>query len=290
MKKAICMLCNNTTYLQAFINNFQYKNKNDFDLILINETRIGNKIDEIKKICNGINNVLIIDGNCIIEKFKKEIIDHKFVNEYTMGLNILQNWYIFKYYNYEKVIVIDDDVLVNNLDKIFAYEKSLFYLFRLSAGSKTYQSNSKQYRLLIKGMSQIFDLEIKSDNYTELWTNNHINAGERLYIKKYFNLEKYEEYLKRFYDNEYIRYLWHIRKKPGSFFLDEWFESFFAYKTGIINDLMKTEKLAYIEIRSEDKIDFNKYEKASKYPIWHNATCSHKNIWLENLKKANKIN
>lgn len=288
MKKAICMLCNNTTYLKAFIDNFQYKNSN-IDLILINETRIGNKIDEIKEICSGITNVRIIDGNDVIELFKKQITNHKFVDEYTMGLNILQNWYVFKYMDYDKVIVIDDDVIINNVDPIFEYDKSLFYLFRLSAGAKTYSQNSADYKKLIRGFSDIFDLTINETNYSELWTNNHINAGERMYLRSEFDLNKYEEYLKRFYENQYIRYLWNIRRKPGSYYLDEWFESFFAYKTNIINDIMRTEKLAYIEISNNDKIDFNKYTKAKDYPIWHNATCSHKKDWLVLLKENNII-
>lgn len=285
MKNAICMLCNNTFFLKFFLDNFQYKNKENVDLVLINETRIGNKIEEIKDLCSGINNVIIIDGKEIIDKFKKEVCDCKFVDEYTMGLNILQNWYVFKYMNYNKVIVLDDDVIANNLDKIFEYEISLFYLFRLSSGGKTYDSNSSPYKLLIKSMGDVFDMNINRENYTELWTNNHINAGERLYIKKEFDLGKYENYLKRFYENQNIRYLWHIRKKPGSFYLDEWFESFFAYKTNIINDILRTEKLAYIEISNNNKIDFSKYTKAKTFPIWHNATCSHKNDWLIELKK-----
>lgn len=288
MKKAICMLCNNTDFLKTFIDNFQYKNKKDIDLILINETRIGNKLQKIKEICANIKNVIIIDGNDIINKFKKEITNHKFVDEYTMGLNVLQNWYVFKYMNYEKVLVVDDDVIVNDLENIFNYDKSLFYLFRLSAGGKTFEQNSKTYKMLINGMCNIFDININKENYTKLWTNNHINAGERLYVRKDFDLNKYEEYLKKFYENQYIRYLWHIRKKPGSFYLDEWFESLFAYKTKIINDIMRTKKLAYIEISNDSKIDFAKYTKAKEYPIWHNATCSHKLNWLNQLKK-NKI-
>jgi len=49
MKKAICMLTNNTDFLQAFIDNFQYKNKDEIDLVLINEVRIGNKIEKLKE-------------------------------------------------------------------------------------------------------------------------------------------------------------------------------------------------------------------------------------------------
>lgn len=288
MKNAICILCNNTDYLKAFIDNFQYKNNKEIDLILINEVRIGNKIDKIKEICNGISNIIVINGNVIIDKFKKEISNHKFVDEYTMGLNILQQWYVFKYMNYNKVLVLDDDVIINNIDNILNYDISLFYLFRLSAGGKTYSENSKPYKMLIRAMDNIFELGINEGNYTTIWTNNHINAGERLYVRKDFKLDEYEKYLKRFYENQYIRYLWSIRKKPGSFYLDEWFESFYAYKTKIINDILRVNKLAYIEISNNERIDFTKYTAVKKYSIWHNATCSHKLNWLNSLKE-NKL-
>ena len=290
MKFAICILCNNVFYLQNIIDNFQYKNNKSIDLIIINETRIKNLLNEFKEICKDINNIILIDGKNIIDRFKTDIIDTKFVDIYTMGLNILQNWYVFKYMNYDKVIVVDDDVIINNLDNIFKYDESLFYKFRLSAGGKTYNENSLKYKKLIKTYCDIFDLEINSNNYADLWIDNHINAGERMYTKKDFNIREYEEYLKRFYANSGINYFWNIRKKPGSYYLDEWFESFFAYKTGIINDILRIEKLAFIEIRNNDKINFEKYTNAKDYPIWHNATCSHKKDWLKILKEYNIIN
>lgn len=286
MKNAILMLCNNMTYLKAFIDNYDQQ---DEDLIIINETRIGNKIDKIKDITKNIR-CIVLDNKDIVEKFKEDNnCNNKFIDEYTMGGNILQNWYIFKYMDYDKVIVLDDDVLINNIDKVFSYNKSLFYLFALSAGAKEYDLNSSIELLKVKAFGDIFDIEINRENYKEVWTKNHINAGQRLYLKTEFDINKYEEYLVKFYTNSVMRFLWFKRKKPGSYYLDEWFESMFAYKTGIINDILRTGKLAYIEIRNDDKADFTKYDKHKTHCIWHNATCSHKVQWLNKMKEHNLI-
>ena len=286
MKKAILMLCNNTTYLRAFINNYEQK---DEDLIIINETRIGNKIKEIKDIVKNVR-CIVLDNKDIVDIFIKDTNSHNnFIDEYTMGGNILQQWYVFKYLDYEKVIVLDDDVLINNINKVFEYDTSIFYKFALSAGAKEYNLNSSIEIGKIKAFGEIFDIDINKDNYKEVWVNNHINAGQRMYIRKEFNIDLYEKYLIKFFNNNVMRFLWFKRNKPGSYYLDEWFESMFAYKTGITNDILREQKLAYIEIRNDERVDFTKYDKHKTHCIWHNATCSHKLNWLQKLKENDLI-
>lgn len=286
MKKAICILCNNTRYLQAFIDNY---NQKDEDLIIINEVRIGDKTKEIKEIVKD-KRCIVISSEEVISKLKEQVVDTPFVNEYTMGMNILYQWYVFKFFDYDKVIFSDDDVLYNDLEPIYNSEKSLFYIFALSAGGKTYDDNSSIYKNLIKSFCEVYDLDINKDNYREAWRNNHISSGQKMYVRNEFQLEEYEKYLKRFFENQYIRYLWTKRNRPQSYYLDEWFEGLFLYKTNIINDELKKQKLVYLEIRNDNKIDFNKYTKNKECCIWHNATCQHKRAWLEKLKEHGCIN
>ena len=284
-RNAVCILANNMYFLGAIINNIPLNRS--YDIIIINETRIGNKIPQIKDICKNIANIEIIDSEQIRNEFKK-ILNNSFVDAYTMGMNILPQWYLFKFTKYEKIIFIDDDVIVNDLEKIFQYNESLFYKFRLSAGAKTYDENSINQKILIKTFGDIFDVKICKENYSKVWLDNHINAGQRMYTRNDFNVLYYENSLKRFYENKNIKVFWNKRKKHSSYYLDEWFESFFAYKTGIINNKLAKLKLAYVEIRNVFKVDFSKY-KQIKFPIWHNATCSHKHRWLQKFKDIGVI-
>lgn len=282
-KKAICILCNNLDYLQAFVNNY---NQKDEDLIIVNETRVGNKIEGIRRITKD-NNVIILDSKEIVLQFKKTVSDNVFVDEYTMGMNILAQWYVFRNYDYEKVLFLDDDVLINDkIDELFEFDKSLFYKFRLSAGGKVYNENGPKYKLLIKAFGDIFDLDINEENYQEVWIGNHLANGQRMYTKNDYDFQYYEQTLKKFYENEILRALWNNRTLHTSYHLDEWFETMFAYKTGIINDELKTR--TYIEMSDDKRVDFKKYNKINKCAIWHNATCSHKLNWLMKLK-INKL-
>ena len=284
---AICLLVNNLDFIQTFIKNLP-KNIDKYDLILINETRIGNKIKSISKITENLDNVIILDSQEIANEFKEKVVNTKFVDEYTMGMNILAQWYIFIKYDYEKVLFLDDDVLINEkIDEIFENDKCMFYKFGLSCGGQAYDDNNVKYKALIKAFGDMYGLDINRTTYKDLWKNNHLANGQRLYYRKDFDIEKYTDDLAKFYSNEILRTFWLNRTMHTSYHLDEWFETLFAYTAGIINDELK--KYTYIEMSDNKRIDFNKYNKINKCPIWHNATASHKTDWIIELKKHNLI-
>ena len=98
----------------------------------------------------------------------------------------------------------------------------------------------------------------------------------------------YEYYLKRFYNNTDIQYLWDKRHGPCTFYLDERFESFYALKMNIINNALKD--YCYIEIRNINKVDkLNNYSKIKNNAVWHNATCTRKKDWINKLQTLNII-
>lgn len=280
---AICLLVNNLDYIQAFIRNLP-TNIDKYDLVLINETRIGNKIKSISKITEDVNNVIILDSQDIVKDFKENVLDNIFVDVYTMGMNILAQWYLFKNYQYNKVLFLDDDVLINEkIDDLFNNDKCMFYKFALSCGGKTYYDNNTKYRVLIKTFGDIYNLDINENTYREIWKANHLANGQRLYYKPDFDIDKYTNDLSKFFSSEILKSFWTSRTMHTSYHLDEWFESLFAYTAGIINDDLK--KYTYIEMSDNKKVDISKYNKINKCAIWHNATASHKTDWLVELKR-----
>ena len=115
---------------------------------------------------------------------------------------------------------------------------------------------------------------------------NHINAGERLYLRK--DIEQFEFYLKRYFESEYIRYIWDNRKRPTEMMLDEWFESMYIYKTGIKDNTLNKNHHVLLEISKPEKVNFEKFN-LKKWDMMHNATSGQKYKWIEKLKEYNQI-
>lgn len=280
-KNALCILANNMDYFKALAKNFKPVS---YDVIVCNESRIGDKTAQIKKL---MPYATIIDSKDVVKLFGKNVTNTEFLHSYTMGMKILIIWYVFKKFKYDKVFFTDEDVFINNIDRIFEYDRSVFYYFALSAGNHAgLKANNEKYQNMIKEFNKIFDIRITEKNYKEKWVGNHINAGQRLYIRK--DVEQFEFYLKRYFESDYIKYIWDNRKRPTEMMLDEWFESMYIYKTGIKDNTLNKNHHVLLEISKPEKVDFNKFN-LKKWDMMHNATCSQKYKWIAALKEHKQI-
>lgn len=258
----IVILANDINQLEAqFVNLPKLKS----EYIIVNETRLGNKVDEIKALADKHNiNAQVVDGQIIVDKFKKKVIDNQFVDDYTMGLNILLPWYFG-----EALYTEEDVILSDGIEDVFSLTSSAFVTSTISA------SGSANVRVEFEKLFMPFtDAE---------WVKTHTMSGQRYY--KDFDLDLYEKRLYDFYNSEFLHNFWLKRRTHRSGFLDERFESCFAYETGILNNDLS--KFTQIEIRKPEKVNFDKYK--IKKPLWHNATVSNKLKWLDALRKQGLI-
>lgn len=288
MKKAIAVLATNMDYLKALIDNLP---KLDCDLIICNESRIGNKIPEIKKLAP--KNTIIVDIVDVVKEFAK-MQDTPFLHDYTMGMKILFPWYVFKFMNYDKVVISDEDVILNEkINNIFNEDKCLFYTWKMSAATKPYDELKGLNKEFVDELDKLFNLNFNKDNFLDIWLNSHIAAGNMYFVKNTFDLKQYEDKLLQFYRSDVMQKCWDSRltsrgRQYTKFGIDEWFESFFAYSTNILNNGMA--KYVYIEIARPAKRDISKYKAIQKCGgLWHNATVSNKLAWIEELRKYNII-
>ena len=103
---AICILCNDLERFKIITDNLP---KLEVNLFVINDTRLGDKIDKLKKI---YSNATFIKGSDIIESFPR----HDNIDKYGLSVKLLIPAYMFKKYNYDRILLLDDDVLIT--DKI----------------------------------------------------------------------------------------------------------------------------------------------------------------------------
>ena len=277
--KAIIVLANNLQFFQLFINNIP-NTLNDFILIAVNQTRIGDKTKQLNQILNKsiINNYMIIPSQIINNKFKQDVISNQFVDSYCMSMNILSNWYIFKYINdIQKLMFLDDDVIIKNgFQKIFQNNYDMFKYIRLSAGKVNYNDQSKNVRRCFDQFFKIFNIKFSTEWWTNFYLKKYINVGHWYTNKKLFDINNYESKLKLFFQNKVFEQLWNNRKTYASFMFDQKF--LFFYFINEINDALRP--YTYIITNGPQTFtnlkEIKKLQRHPQYVIIHNATKSRK--------------
>lgn len=275
MKNAVVVLANYMDFLEILLDNYP-SDLYDTDLIIINETRIGDKTKEIKdllkKYSSVAKNKLVITDKDINKEFTK-IIDNEFVQDYSMSMKLLPLWYIMKFYDYHKLLVMDEDVILREgIVKLFDSDHSLFKHYRMSAGPGEYNQLSKPVISLFEEFGKVFDFTFDADVYKNVYLKNYESAGQKLIVRDDFKLDEYEKRLKLFFESDVIHSFWQKRRVATSYALDEKFETFFF--VDVTNDELKTS--TFLIISKPEKTTDAQYLAMKKYTLIHNATRSHK--------------
>lgn len=269
---AIQMLVNNVTYFKYFLDNLPDE-ISDYNFVFMTESRICDIVDEMRKLLSEskIQKYKIITSNEVNQKFKECIVDNKFVDEYSMSMNILSIWYIFKYNRkINKVLLLDDDVILNKgIARIFDNNHNCFKYYRMSAGSSNFYDQSKNQIEIFNEWFKIFDLKY-SDELWDKYLKGNLSSGQRLIVRDTFDITKYEKYLKRFFESSLLFDVWQKRRVPTSGYFDERFETFYYFDE--LNDDLHYD--VFLIISKPEKV--KSYKATQKYAIVHNATKSHK--------------
>ena len=86
-EKAVLVLANNMNFFKLMVDNLP-DSIDDFTLIVVNETRIGDKTSEIRSILENskCKDYKVFTSDLINQKFKTEVVDNEFVEEYFIAL------------------------------------------------------------------------------------------------------------------------------------------------------------------------------------------------------------
>lgn len=285
-KNAILILANNLDFFKLFVENYPKELCNEFyQLIVVNETRIGDKTKDINKILDvsNIDNYKVFTSDLICDTFKKKVIDNDFVDDYTMSMNILALWFVKKHNkNIEKILLLDDDVILREgITNIFEEDHHLFKSNRLSAGPADFEKQSKHSKEVFEEWFKIFNIKFTNDWWKD-YLKKYSNSGQRLIIMNKFNIERYEEKLIKFFESECFFETWVNRNTHTSWYFDERFETFFFFDD-LNNDLNKS---TFLVLTRREKFNNGTINKMLNSSIIHNATNSHKinvyNFMIEN--------
>lgn len=234
MRYALAILANNLVYFEAMMRNMPKQNKN-IDILVVNEIGIGDKREQLKQIADECGVEVQMFSSRIVTKACAADLTlsedgKKFIVSYAMGMNILFQYYAMEHLGYDKVLFLDDDVLINK-DLMPIFEKHDFAFFKALIG---YRIGKTAYDKRL--------VELYGD-CAAIWDKNHINSGQRLYSKRI--VPKYRRMLEVFFNDEHFYAAWFLNSigekyyKQKSFFLDENFENCLAKKTKVLNNDMK---------------------------------------------------
>lgn len=245
MKKyAISILCNNVQFLDTIIKNIQTLH-NDVDFYIFTDTRIGDKTEQLKPLCDLIHAKLITDKQ-VNKKLKKEVVDTPFVDSFSMSLNILMHWYMFKYFKHETVLFCDDDVIIKpEILSLLEQNKTCIFAFPLN----TIRDSADNPKRINTDMAACFNYKI---DYT-LWKKYYTVGAYIIYTRKDFNIDLYEKGLHNFFSSTYFDKIWSQRRSFRVKNLDERFMTMFILKSKIGNTYLN--KYAKHIVAKFDKIN-----------------------------------
>lgn len=256
----IAILVNDLEVFEYVVKNITL-DKSKYKFILFTDTRIGDKTRTIKKLAesNNLNFRLFTDAE-VNNKLVK-IVNTPFVFEYSMSLNILILWFCIKHCrNIDKLLILDDDVLINGDISMLFDDKPKFMRDSLAAANLIHgiKCGNKKSIDLYNEFNRIFDMSVEP----HFLYKNYMNGGIKYYVRMYINIDLYELYLKRFFESNVIYEVWKNRRSYKTFFLDERFEQMLAIKFKMYNHDM--DKYSMLVNQKFEKIDFRKFETTKK--------------------------
>ncbi len=243
-------------------------NLKSYKFFVFNDTRIGDKTQEIKEIMEDLNHEIVTD------KDTNNLLPVKtdFVYDYSMSLKMLMPWYLFSTTNYDKILFSDEDVLyTDKLHDVFSnIQTCSFARLRLQAASDKGMKPGKG-----RGYLSLMEVAKCCEyNYDpEEWYQKRINAGQFILTKEQFDVKLYEKILVAFFQNDFLFETWKNRRVHTSHFIDERFLAAFVIKSGIYNNDFEKHVLLCIgnETKIEDKYLINNYKKKALLHICNNS-------------------
>lgn len=232
--KCVVILCTKKDYVETMFKNLKKQDDKDILICLVIESRIAgeNLKEELKSVVKKYNasglDVKFCD-DVIINNYVSKALNfdekqNRFLEIYTMAMNINAQYYLLKKMKFKQVLFLDDDVLINGqLSDVFDFNCFGFTRNCLSSGRGCEGKDFMNELLMLSGVDY------------KTYLSHNINGGVKLYINE--RLDVYEWLLKEFYSNDIFYKYWKMFKQTGkmksvAWFLDQFFDNAFAWRIG----------------------------------------------------------
>lgn len=259
---AICILCNDIERFKLVTRNLPDEMP---DLFVVNDTRLGDKTKELAKI---YPKATFIEGQTIIDEFP----NHENISRFALVHKLLIPWYMFKHFDYDKILLLDDDVFITDKvnDLIDSHDNGVLHNGLLAP----HGCNSDNMRnRVIKYTAKMFGIS----QYEKL---GQVNAGHILFDRKTIN-DEYQDIVYKWVTSEFFTEVLNAQKSWRSYFLDETFMTFFCLKN---NYSSLSRKEVVLIISKYEKCDYELISRwFKKKALIHNCLQKHKTDMFHDL-------
>lgn len=266
----ICVVTNDIYRFKILTGNLP-SNIKDYKLVFVTDPRLGNSINDFKQLYSDAE---FISSNEVLNFYHDDLhTSDDNINKYPLGYKIILPWYISKLYNFDKLLMLDDDIIIT--EKI----KELFDSINGPSVYATYLMHKKTS--FPKLDSDLICLALRVNEIDENKIIPYINGGHIMFTKD-INYDEYISRIKIYMENPITIDLINKQEYWWSYYIDEVFFSAlfqdYSKKYDGIYDLHK-----YVMIHSTiDGIG----NSLKKHAVLHFAPFDTNTLYPQLLKKG----
>lgn len=283
IKNAIAMLANNITFIKYMIGNIDEEAYKDVLFVLFNDTRIGDKTEELEEIMNQTNlKYKIFTDDFIIDKYLESVPQSKkvskLVKDYALSLKFISVWFIFKFNKHIDRVVLSDDDCIYKAEFVNIFNESTNISQKQIFGSG---SIPKYGPVLL----DIFRYDVDVQSFNSYLKRNKINSGMMLFCRESFNIKEYERTTFELFSNDVVHNSWYSPRRTSVFIgsLDE------VYLTGLFYN---SEDFCFDDKKTNYNFQWVSFDKTSDATLINNfckKASIHVCIGKDKYKGYNKL-
>lgn len=269
----LCIVTNNKLRLKTLIKNLP-TNRN-YEIIFVTDPRISAMNTTIKSLYPKAN---IVTSTTVLHEFYSKNSCSENVEAYALGYKMVLPWYMFNNYKVDKLLLVDDDILVTEkLNNMFNEINNPAAVNNGTLKINNYNTTSDEIKSL-------------SFNVNNIDCNEHIpyvNGGSLLFTKD-LNYNDYIAKVIEFFNSDTVTKALAKQKTWLDFYMDEVFFSCLFYKysksfnnTYILNKFVNCRFIVYVDGSLK-----NIYDNINNYAITHFAGMND-NFVYKTLKELN---
>lgn len=293
MKYAVTILANSVKWMEGMDRFWPYHDGDEpFDVILIVEDRMFS-LEDIKGFCenathNAFKTARVVRGSFVTDWYKNILglneTGLKFIDSYTMGMNILSHYFTLYGLGYDKCFFMDDDIfLIRKLDGIFEENVNVHCRDPFSPFADNSRTPGGIAALELQKIFQLESIPISNINTLK------IQGGHRLWVKNGIHKTNYLNFLCQFFNNKILYEGWSKKLneergyKVPYWLIDQHFEAMYIrFILELWPEMVKFDNLANLEYGRK----WPKYTRRPKTWMVHYANGVHKEKLYEDFCKA----
>ena len=187
--------------------NYHESVKNLYEGVIFVDTMFGDIVKEVRDILdnNGLRHWEIVTSNEVLDEWRKVNYNSESVlSNYKGRMLILMDWYLVKILKVDKVLILEEDVLIlSDIKSIF--DKNNCAVFQTIQGAGPFDMDlGETERVRLQNLFQVCGVEFKYTNYLGRFHLPRCFGSPRYLVANSMDIDYYEKCLIRLDDSHFF--------------------------------------------------------------------------------------